>query len=122
MDPYIYIYIYYSTHRIPNFKGKKMNLRLKQDSMFAHCYFLCLRCCFFFFFLSFQVSKAQNATTDPSEGSLSLSFSFYFRQLFCLRFRLWIYRKFSAHISHVLLLLHHIQHLTWLSFHPHHLL
>ncbi|GMY21765.1 hypothetical protein FCV25MIE_17208 [Fagus crenata] len=41
-----------------------MNLKVKRlsSSLFAYCY-----CLLFFLLLSFHFSKAQNATTDPSE-------------------------------------------------------
>ena len=51
-----------------------MNLKVKQpsSSLFVYCY-----CLLFFLVLSFDISNAQNATTDPSEGTLSLSLFMY---------------------------------------------
>ncbi|KAG6642583.1 hypothetical protein CIPAW_09G150200 [Carya illinoinensis] len=45
----------------------KMSLRVKQHSAPSPYHFLCF-CCSLFFFFSFQISSAQNATTDPSEA------------------------------------------------------
>ena len=55
-----------------------MNMKVKaqSSSIFAYGYRLV-----FFFLVSFRISNAQTATTDPSEGttlSLSLSLSLYF--------------------------------------------
>ncbi|KAG2689601.1 hypothetical protein I3760_09G146500 [Carya illinoinensis] len=47
--------------------GMKMSSRVKQDSAPSPYHFLCFCCSLFFFFL-FQISSAQNATTDPSEA------------------------------------------------------
>ena len=51
-----------------------MNLKVKQpsSSLFVYCY-----CLLFFLVLSFDISNAQNAITDPSEGTLSLSLSLF---------------------------------------------
>ncbi|KAG7963983.1 hypothetical protein I3843_09G145600 [Carya illinoinensis] len=46
----------------------KMSSRMKQYSAPTAYHFLCFCCSLFFFFFSFQISSAQNATTDPSEA------------------------------------------------------
>ncbi|KAG6670707.1 hypothetical protein I3843_Q044000 [Carya illinoinensis] len=45
----------------------KMSSRVKQYSAPSPYHLLCF-CCSLFFFFSFQISSAQNATTDPSEA------------------------------------------------------
>ena len=58
-----------------------MNMKVKaqSSSIFAYGYRLV-----FFFLVSFRISNAQTATTDPSEGtSLSLSLSL---SVFCNKF------------------------------------
>ena len=57
--------IYYYYMKI----NEAMNLKVKRlsSSQFAYCY-----CLLFFLLSSFHISKAQNATTDPSEGTFSL--------------------------------------------------
>ncbi|XP_041024665.1 probable LRR receptor-like serine/threonine-protein kinase At1g56130 isoform X2 [Juglans microcarpa x Juglans regia] len=49
--------------------GMKMSSRVKQYSAPTPYHFLCFCfCCSLLFFFSFQISSAQNATTDPSEA------------------------------------------------------
>ena len=55
-----------------------MNKKVKPQSSSIFAYGYCL---LFFFLVSFDISNAQTATTDPSEGttlSLSLSLFVYF--------------------------------------------
>ena len=49
-----------------------MEVKAQSSSIFAYGYRLV-----FFFLVSFRISNAQTATTDPSEGT-SLSLSLYF--------------------------------------------